>query len=124
MNGAALPPGTRVLIVEDETIIAMTAEDMIEDLGCTVAATAGTLAQALDQVEAGGFDVAMLDINLNGELSLPVAERLRAAGTPFLFTTGYGSTGPGTAFTDAEVVRKPYRAADLAAALSRVLTPG
>lgn len=112
--------GTRVLIVEDEPIIAMTAEDLIEDMGCVVAGCAATLEQAAALAAAGDFDVAMLDINLNGETSLPVAEMLHAAGTPFVFTTGYGSTGPGLAFTEVEVVRKPYCAADLAAALARL----
>jgi CheY-like chemotaxis protein len=115
-----LPPGTRVLIVEDEPIIAMTAEDIVEDLGCVVAGSAATAAAAAALAAAGGFDVAMLDINLNGETSLAVAAALRDAGTPFVFTTGYGSTGPGTAFAGIEVVKKPYCAGDLAAALARL----
>lgn len=115
------PPGTRVLIVEDEMLIAMTAEDMIEEIGCVVAGVATTLAEAMASADAGGFDVAMLDINLNGQQSLPVAEQLRAAGTAFLFTTGYGSLGLGEAFGDAVVVKKPYRGNELAAAIARVL---
>ncbi|WP_156679866.1 response regulator [Sphingomonas profundi] len=112
--------GTRVLIVEDEPIIAMTAEDIIEEMGCIVAGSAATLEQATALAAAGGFDVAMLDINLNGETSLPVAAALHAAGTPFVFTTGYGSAGPGSDFSGVEVVKKPYRAIDLACALGRL----
>ena len=118
MNGP--PAGTRVLIVEDEPIIAMTAEDMVEDMGCVVAGSAASVAEATALAAEGGFDVAMLDINLNGETSLPVAAMLHAAGARFVFTTGYGSAGPGDEFAGVEVVKKPYSAADLAAALARV----
>lgn len=115
------PPGTRVLIVEDETIIAMTVEDMIEDMGCVVAASAANLSDALALVGSRVFDVAILDINLNGEFSLPVAAVLRAAGRPFLFTTGYDSAGPGTEFASIPVIKKPYRANDLAVAIANLL---
>ena len=119
------PPGTRVLIVEDEAIIAMTAEDMIEELGCVVANTASNLAEALAHVKAGGFDVAMLDINLNGTESTDVARLLIERASPFIFTTGYGSGGPAADFPGIPVVAKPYRAADLATAINKVITvPG
>lgn len=119
------PPGTRVLIVEDEAIIAMTAEDMIEELGCVVANTASSLPEALAHVREGGFDVALLDINLNGSESTDVAKLLIERTCPFIFTTGYGSGGPAADFPDIPVVTKPYRAADLAAAISKAITaPG
>lgn len=111
----------RVLIIEDEAIIAMTTEDMVEDLGHHVVGTAATLRAALAAVDAGGFDVALLDINLNGEPSMPVAGRLEAAGVPFVFTTGYGSAGPNGAFADAPLLAKPYRSADLANAISAAI---
>jgi CheY-like chemotaxis protein len=109
-----------VLLVEDEAIIAMTAEDMIEELGCVLAATASNLAEALAAAE-GAFDVALLDINLNGADSLPVATRLRAAGRPFVFTTGYGAAGCGADYDDVPLVTKPYRLADLQAAMEKAL---
>jgi CheY-like chemotaxis protein len=112
--------GLRVLLVEDEPIIAMTAEDMLEALGCTVAASAATLEEALAAAAAGGFDVAMLDINLNGVASLPAADALKAAGTPFIFTTGYGAGGCGP-HEDAPLVTKPYRIVDLEQALARAV---
>ncbi|HEX9932972.1 MAG TPA: response regulator [Allosphingosinicella sp.] len=108
---------TRVLLVEDEPIIAMTAEDMLDALGCDVVASASTLEEALAASERGGFDVAMLDINLNGVTSLPVADRLKEAGTPFIFTTGYGA-GVCGGHTDVPLVAKPYRIIDLQAALA------
>lgn len=106
-DGVSLPADLRVLLVEDEPIIAMTAEDMLSDLGVQVVEVAGTLADALRCAESDGFDVALLDVNLNGEDSTPVADRLRALGKPFLFTTGYGSAGVSGAHDDAVVVTKP-----------------
>jgi CheY-like chemotaxis protein len=109
--------GVRVLVVEDEPIIAMTAEDMLAELGCTVVGTAATLAEALEAVARADFDVVLLDINLNGNDSLPVADRLREAGRPFVFTTGYGSV----AAQGAPVVAKPYRLRDLEAAIGEAV---
>ena len=116
----ALLDGVRVLVVEDEAIIAMTAEDMLEELGCTVAASASGLGEALAAAARGGFDVALLDINLNGSDSRPVAEKLRADGVPFVFTTGYGAAGCG-GFEDTPLVTKPYQIADLEAAIAKAL---
>ena len=112
--------GLRILLVEDEPIIAMTAEDMLQAIGCAVVACAQTLAEALAAAARGGFDVAMLDINLNGEASLPVADRLKSAGTPFIFSTGYGAEGCGP-HRDVPLVTKPYRATDLEQALARAI---
>ena len=112
--------GIRVLLVEDEPIIAMTAEDMLQSLGCTIAGCAQTLAEALAAARRGGFDVAMLDINLNGEASLPVADYLKSVGLPFIFSTGYGIEGCGP-HRDVPLVTKPYRTIDLDQALARAL---
>ncbi|HEX8623220.1 MAG TPA: response regulator [Allosphingosinicella sp.] len=109
--------GVRVLLVEDEPIIAMTAEDMLEELGCVVIAAAATLREALEAVERADFDLVLLDINLNGVESHPVADRLRAAGRPFVFTTGYGRD----AARGAPVIAKPYRLKDLEAAIATAL---
>jgi CheY-like chemotaxis protein len=109
--------GVRVLLVEDEAIIAMTAEDMLEELGCATVASASTLSEA----EIGGFDVALLDINLNGVNSLPVAERLCEAGRPFVFTTGYGAAGRGSAYEDVPLVTKPYQIGELEVAIRAAL---
>jgi CheY-like chemotaxis protein len=115
--------GLRVLLVEDEPIIAMTAEDMLATIGCTVVASAGTLDEALAASGRGGFDVAMLDINLNGVVSLPVAAALKRAALPFIFTTGYGSDGCGP-HRDVPLLTKPYRLGDLEAALARAIHDG
>ena len=113
--------GVRVLLVEDEAIIAMTAEDMLEELGCVTAAIAATLSEALEAADGEAFDVAVLDINLNGRESLPVAARLRELGRPFVFTTGYGVAGSDGEFSDVPLVTKPYQIADLEAAIRRAL---
>jgi CheY-like chemotaxis protein len=113
--------GIRALIVEDEAIIAMTAEDMLEELGCVTTAIAATLGEAMAAAGRGGFDIALLDINLNGTESLPVADRLLAAGIPFIFTTGYGSAGSGPDFHDVPLVTKPYQLRDLEEAMAKAL---
>ena len=113
--------GVRVLLVEDEAIIAMTAEDMLEELGCALAATASTLEEAAACVEQRAFDVALLDINLNGQQSLPVAARLKEKGTPFVFTTGYGAAGSGADYAAVPLVTKPYQIADLETAIGQAL---
>lgn len=116
-----IPAGTRVLLVEDEAIIAMTAEDMLDQLGCVTVASSSTLADAMVTAARGGFDVALLDINLNGLDSLPVAALLKEAGVPFVFTTGYGTTGRDPRFNDVPLVTKPYQLGDLADAIARAL---
>ncbi len=113
--------GVRVLIVEDEAIIAMTAEDMLDEIGCVTAAIAATLAEAHAAASRGDFDVALLDINLNGVDSLPVAALLEEAGLPFVFTTGYGAGGRDGRYADVPLVTKPYQPKDLADAIARAL---
>src|SRR3954469_6352728 len=83
----------RVLVVEDEMMVAMYVEDLLTDLGFEVAAVATGLEQALPLARNGEFDFAVLDINLAGQLSFPVADELRKRGIPFLFASGYGSKG-------------------------------
>jgi CheY-like chemotaxis protein len=107
------PSGLRVLVIEDEAVIAMTAEDMIEQLGHEIAGQAATLDEALEQVGRCDFDVALLDINLNGTMSTPVAHALRNAGKAFIITTGYGNSGPQGEFAGVMVVAKPYTIATL-----------
>jgi len=110
----------RVLVVEDEAIIAMTAEDMLDMLGHSVTTIASDLDQAMAAAEGDGFDVAMLDINLHGKQSLPVADLLAERGKPFIFTTGYGSSGRPDHHAHVPVVTKPYGADALGAAILRV----
>ncbi|HEX8444805.1 MAG TPA: response regulator [Allosphingosinicella sp.] len=110
----------RVLIVEDEMLVAMNIEDMLLDLGHEVAGLAGRLAPALSLASEAELDLAMLDVNLAGEQSFPVADILIGRGIPFLFATGYGIKGIPEAYRDRPVLQKPFRAQDLGEALARI----
>jgi len=113
--------GMRVLLVEDEGLIAMSVEDMLSDLGCTVAAQASSLPEALERARAGGFEIAILDVSLNGKLVFPVAELLSEQGIPFAFASGYGRAGLPEGFRDRPVVPKPFQIEQLSAALTAAL---
>jgi CheY-like chemotaxis protein len=112
--------GVRVFIVEDEVLILDTLQDMLEDLGCTVAGSAIELDDALAQAGALAIDIAILDVNVAGKRIDPVADLLASRGIPFFFTTGYGRGSLAARHQDRVVVAKPYRKADLAAALAAV----
>lgn len=108
-----------VLIVEDEPLIAMSLEDALIDQGVTCLGPAGSVTAALDMIEAGGFDIALLDVNLRGERVDAVADRLAAAGIPFIFTTGHGAEGLPAAHRARPVIGKPFRDIDITDALAR-----
>ena len=98
----------RVLIVEDEGLIAMLLEELMERMGYEVVAVSSTLEEALERAHIVSVDFAMLDINLNGKESFPVAAVLRGRGIPFIFATGYGDSALASEFADALVVEKPF----------------
>lgn len=112
--------GLRVLVVEDEPVVAMYLEDLLAALGCETVGPASRLADGLVLAESGGFDAAILDINLGGERSTPIAETLRARGVPFAFASGYGNSPEGFG-EEVPMVEKPYREAQVASALSLLL---
>lgn len=109
--------GRRVFIAEDESLVAMLLEDTLEDIGCEIAGMASRYAEASAQAERLDFDVAILDVNLNGEQSYPIAQALLQRGLPFIFSTGYGSANIPGELRRAPVVRKPFQQADLERAL-------
>jgi CheY-like chemotaxis protein len=80
----------RILVVEDEPMIRMLLEDMLSELGYTVAAEAAGIEEALEATKNADFDLAILDADLKGQPALPVADVLVTRGTPFVFATGYG----------------------------------
>jgi CheY-like chemotaxis protein len=94
---------------------------IVEDLGCTVAGVAGSLKDALAKAAAQEFDVAILDMNLNGAPATPVAELLTQRGIPFMFLTGYGATGVPEAFKGIPVVQKPFNDADFGRTLGAAI---
>jgi len=101
--------GRNILIVEDEPLIAMMLEDFLESLGHTVAGTADSVESALDHIEKGGFDVAIVDVQLkDGKQAWPVADRLAETGTPFVIATGGHVEAPPEQHADAPVLAKPY----------------
>jgi CheY-like chemotaxis protein len=113
--------GVRVLIVEDDSLVAMSVGDMLSDLGCSVVANPGNLTQAFEMVGAGGFDFALLDINLRGKEVFPVAEVLSRQGIPFAFASGYGRAGLPEEFRTRPVLSKPFQISELSTVLSSAL---
>ena len=115
-DGRAL---ARALVVEDNLLIAMNASDSLRALGVTDVVIVGSVSAALERVAKGNFDFAILDLDLGGVLSTPVAEALRAAGIPFLLATGYDAgAGDEPAFRDVPLLRKPYSNEAISLALS------
>lgn len=113
--------GRRVLVVEDEPLVAMEMEMILRDLGCEVAGPAATLAEALRlAATVRGLDAAVLDINLGGQGSFPVADLLAGLGVPVLFASGYSQLPPGRVGT-APLLRKPLARDELAVALRGLL---
>lgn len=113
--------GRRVLVVEDEALVAMETESVVSRLGAAVLGPAATLEEAMRLAEgsAGRVDAAILDVSLGGTSVGPLADRLAARGVPFLFATGYGKAPEGHA--DAPVLPKPCAQAEMAEALRRLL---
>jgi CheY-like chemotaxis protein len=108
-----------VLIVEDESLISMMLEDFLDSLGHRVAGTCETVADALARVDEGGFDVAIIDVNLNGERVWPVADRLVAKGIPYILATGGHIEPPPPAHAGAPVLSKPFTLDAIEPALDR-----
>jgi CheY-like chemotaxis protein len=111
--------GRRALVVEDEVLVGMLIEEMLQELGYEIAALSTHLDQALTLARTAAFDVALLDINLNGRQSFPVADVVRARGLPLLFATGYGSRILPGPYRDAPILQKPFSLAELKGALQR-----
>jgi CheY-like chemotaxis protein len=113
--------GRSVLLVEDEMLNMMMFEGMLADLGCQAVTVSATIEDALARVADNVFDVAMLDLNLSGVKSYPVADALAARGVPFFFSTGYGDKDIEADYRDRPVLKKPVQAAQLVKLLCNVL---
>jgi DNA-binding NtrC family response regulator len=110
----------RVLIVEDEAMIRMMLADMLADIGHDVAAEASTLDEARRCAEETEFDLAILDVNLNGEQIFPVVDIIGKRNLPFLLSTGYGANGLPEAYRSAPVLQKPFELDRLRDAINRL----
>lgn len=113
--------GRRILLVEDEPLVAMMMTQMIGDMGGEVIGPFGTLRDAIAGLPEAGLDAAVLDVNVGGELVYPLAERLARDGTPLMFLTGYDSKSVDRRFVTARVLTKPIEEAELASALASLL---
>lgn len=111
--------GMRVLVLEDEALVSMLLEDMLSDLGCQPVGPFSELQAAQDYVRAepDGMDGAILDINVAGYPSYPLAEMLKANNVPFAFSTGYDTSGIEPEWRDRPALRKPFMLADIQAVL-------
>jgi CheY-like chemotaxis protein len=113
--------GRRILVVEDEALVAIALEDMLLELGCSVIGPALRLEPALELARTEQLDGAVLDINLGDDRSFPVAEILSGRAVPFLFATGYGGSGLEPPFHQSPVLSKPYCLSALEEALRQLL---
>ncbi len=120
-TGAELQ-GLRILVVEDEALIAMMIEDVLDGCGCEVVGPVARLPAAQQEARLRDLDCAVLDVNLGGRPVHPVADILAQRGIPFIFVTGYGEAGAGGQFEHRPVLRKPFKLEELRAALARLMT--
>ena len=112
--------GKRILVVEDEALIAVMVEDMLTEMGSVVVGPAATIEQALSLARAQEIDGAVLDVNVRGERIDPVADALAERGVPMLFATGYGEVRLASGAT-ATVIDKPYTQEKLARGLAAAM---
>jgi CheY-like chemotaxis protein len=95
--------------------------DMLEELGYQVAAEAGDISEAIRLAETAEFDIAILDVNVNGKVITPVAELIKARGRPFVFATGYGSSGLPELYRDRPTLQKPFQLENLGRVIADTL---
>lgn len=112
----------KVMLVEDEDLVAMLAEDMIEALGHTMCASAATLSEGVRLAEQADIELAMLDVNLRGLLSFPIADILTARGVPFFFASGYTAQAIEPRFAGVPRLQKPFTLDELKNMLNATLT--
>ena len=108
----------RILVVEDEAMISMLLEDMVLDCGGEIVGPIAKFDAALELAHEAEFGVAVLDLNLNGTLSYPIAEVIRERGIPVIFATGYGADGVLDRFSDCPTLQKPFSQQDFAEAIA------
>jgi DNA-binding response OmpR family regulator len=113
--------GARVLVVEDEYLVADLIEKILESAGCIVMGPIPRVPEALDAVNDDDYDAAVLDVNLAGERINPVADALSERDVPFMFVTGYGVNALPREYAERPHIGKPFRMAELLGMLSSIL---
>ena len=108
----------RILVVEDEAMISMLLEDMVLDCGGEIVGPVAKFDDALELAHKAEFGIAVLDLNLNGTLSYPIADVIRERGIPVIFATGYGANGLLDRFRDCPTLQKPFSQQDFAQAVA------
>lgn len=123
MPGRKTPMGQHhsVFLVEDEVMIRMMVSEMLEELGYRIAAEAGDIDEAVRLVQCTEFDIAILDVNVNGKVISPVAEAVQLRNRPFVFATGYGVQGLPEKFRDRPTLQKPFQVETLARVIESTL---
>jgi two-component sensor histidine kinase/DNA-binding response OmpR family regulator len=114
-------PGRRILLVEDEALVAILLEEQLRDFGLSIVATCGNVSEAMRAIDASSPDAAILDVNLGGESAFPVADRLAQSGIPFVFVTGYGRESIDQRYSHINVLEKPIERHALEAVFAKVL---
>jgi DNA-binding NarL/FixJ family response regulator len=118
---AKLMQGISVYLVEDEALIRMMVVEMLQELGYRIVGEAGSIRAAEPLARTAVFDLGIFDINIAGQSIAPIAEIVASRGLPFIFISGYGSSGVPEAFSDRPLLRKPFLVADLVTAINSVL---
>lgn len=114
--------GRRVLVIEDESLVAMLLETILEDMGCTVVGPESNIDDGLIAATTeASLDAALLDVNVAGREVFPVAEALRARGVPFVFSTGYGEAGLPEHWRGNPTIQKPFTEGAIRDALMKAL---
>jgi CheY-like chemotaxis protein len=125
MNSAADPAsrktGRRIFVVEDEFLIRMLLEDMLTDLGYDLVGMAGRVDEAAEMAQTKDFDLAILDVNLDGQDVYPVADLIGKRGLPFMFVTGYGGRGLPDNYRNRPTLQKPFQLDELKRMLAQLL---
>jgi CheY-like chemotaxis protein len=115
--------GLKVLVIEDEYLIASLIEELLESAGCTVLGPIPRLSDALAAARSETCTAAVLDVNLAGQFVYPVAEILDQRKVPFVFMTGYGRGGLPQEYVDRPIIGKPFKNDELISALSQLIKP-
>ena len=121
VNSGSPTARRRILVVEDEFLIRMLLEDMLTDLGYELVGVAGRVDEAAEMAQTKEFDLAILDVNLDGHDVYPVADLISKRGLPFMFVTGYGGRGLPDNYRGRPTLQKPFQMDELQRMLSQLL---